>query len=271
VERTILFNHIPRTGGTTLRVILNRVYGESHVFFINSKDISSSLEEYKTINDKQRSEFRVISGHGAEAWNPLLENPFRVTILREPVALFISQYYHLRSSRNSNFLSEVSQLGSLEKYVDYAIAAGQDNMMTRSLNTDNVQFINPGVPPPDMNKVGAAMLEKAVQRLAEYDAVIDLNTFDCGVFTLSSLLNWKKIPIYRPLNSSKSSPKNTEISESLQKKLNHVLRFDIDLYNSFSEDGLNICDKYHGRNLKYYGFKARQRITSLLAKLMAKK
>jgi hypothetical protein len=93
VEKTIIFNHIPRTGGTTLRVILNRVYGETNVFFINSRNIPASLDEYNKLSQQEQARFKVISGHGALHFHPRQGNKFTITVLREPISLFISQYH----------------------------------------------------------------------------------------------------------------------------------------------------------------------------------
>ena len=185
MENTIIFNHIPRTGGTTFRVILNKVYGEKHVFFINSRDIAGSLATFRAMSREERNNYRVISGHGAENFAAFLENPLRVTILREPVSLFISQYYYLRKSPNSNFLAEVSALTSMDDYIDYAIKNGQDNMMTRFLSGQNESLIEADIPPPDMDIEGEAMVNNAIRMMEQYDAVIDLGDFDRGIFRLS--------------------------------------------------------------------------------------
>ena len=76
----------------------------------------------------------VIAGHGAEYFSEFVNNPIRVTILRDPVELFFSQYQYLKNSPNSIFQKEISKLRSIEEYLDFAIENGQDNLMTRYLS-----------------------------------------------------------------------------------------------------------------------------------------
>ena len=269
--RPILFNHIPRTGGTTLRVILGRVYGKEKIFFINSRDIAGSLDTFRAMSLEERNNYRLISGHGAENFAEMQENPFRISILREPIALFISQYYYLRKSPNSNFLPEVSSLSSLDEYIDYAIEHGQDNMMTRLLSGQNESLINQEIPASNMDIDGESMIKNAIKMMEQYDAVFDLGSFDRGIFRLSELLNWKRIPLYRPLNmSDHPSLKQLKGKASLD-RLNHVLRFDLALYRAYMEGEHFKTNKKSAHGYKYLGFQYKQKAAKTIAVLLGKK
>jgi hypothetical protein len=264
MDRPIIFNHIPRTGGTTLRVILNKVYGKSRVFFINSKDIGASLATFSAFNSKERDGYRVISGHSALQFRELLNDAFTISILRDPVDLFRSQYYYLRKSPDSNFLDEVRSLSSFEDYMEYALEKGQDNMMVRCLDPENKQFIQATSPPPDMERDGKAMLQRAMAELENHDAVFSLSTFDTGVFQLSGLLSWPRIPLYRPLNRASYIKGSQYISPDLSERLGHILRFDIELYEKFIKDIAEYNLLHNKKGVKYNAFKARQRLIRML-------
>lgn len=224
---TIVFNHIPRTGGTTLRIILNKVYGEKNVFFIKSKNINSSLEEFKKMDPEERKKFQVISGHGANLFLEFVEKPFRVCVLREPVSMFISQYYYLRRSSNSNFLEEVKALSSFGDYIDYAVKKGHDNMLTRFLNESHHWLTD--------NNVKTIMNDdiiRAKEAIENYDVIFDLSNFDRGIYTLSKMLNWKNIPLYKRSNKSSINSEHG-ISKENRKRIYHILKPDIEVYNYF--------------------------------------
>ncbi len=254
----ILFNHIPKTGGTTLRIILNKVYGKEKVYFPNSTDLPGSYQKFEKLSPELKNSFHVIAGHGAEYYSNFYEKPLKLTILRDPVELFFSQYYYLKASPNSIFQEEVQQLESIEAYLDFAITHGQDNLLTRYISNSIDWLITGSNQIPNMEKEGAELLETAKRNLHKYDAVLSLNKFDRGVYALKNLLKWKSIPLYRPANKTKE--KTTEsYPEELMEKLRFLLRFDIDLYNYFLNEKLDIGLKADSKEKAYKLFMLRQK------------
>ena len=271
MSRPLLFNHIPKTGGTTLRIILNRVYGIDKVFFINSKNINESIEKFRHINIAERNSYKVISGHVAEMFADLIENPFRISIIREPISMFISQYHYLRHSTNSNFLEDVSTLKSEKDYIDYAISMGQDNLLTRYFSNSIQWLANPKIQIPNLENDGEYLLGKAKENLHNYNFLTDLSNFDTGIYRLSQELSWSKIPIYRPSNITQKHNKQVIFSDNYYNRLKHILRWDIELYEYFKNEKLDSVFSETNRGINYQLFILRQKVISQLAKLMGKK
>jgi len=257
MKQAILFNHIPKTGGTTLRVILNRVYGEEKVYFIKSTDLPGSINFFTNLSPEKRKYFKVIAGHGAEYFSKLVENPFRISILRDPVDLFLSQYHYLKASPNSVFLKEVSQLTSVEAYVDFATKNGQDNLMTRYLSNSLDWLFIPEQNIPELAKEGTKLLEKAKENLFDYGAVLNLATFDSGIYRLNEILGWKGIPLYRPANRTNSKDK-IPVTKNLKSKLEELLRFDMELFQFFLDQKLDIALKADKQKMSFKLFVFRQ-------------
>lgn len=266
--RQLLFNHIPKTGGVTLRIILNRVYGEKNIFLIRSTDITASLELFKSLSHEERKRFDVVAGHGADLFLPFMDNPFRITILREPVALFLSQYYYLKITRDAGFYEEVSQMKTLEEYLDFAIEKGQDNLLTRYLSGSVGFLANPAAPIPDMKKKGDSLLEQAKKTLYEYDVIIDLDDFDAGIYAIAEKLGWKKIPLYRTSNRNKYNPGPAALPISLSCRLKEVLQFDITLYKKFKRAKLASGIQIGRSSLNFKLFQIRQMGINHLAIIM---
>ncbi len=267
-NRQLIFNHIPKTGGVTLRIILNRVYGEKQVFLIKSTDIASSLHTYRNLSPEDKERYSVVAGHGAELFSPFMDDPYRVTILREPLALFLSQYYYLKNTKDAGFYDEVSRIESVDEYLDYAISNGQDNLLTRYLS-NSVHFLaDPSIPIPSMQKVGDRLLLTANTSLREYDAVLDLSRFDAGVFYLATQLDWRKIPVYRPANRNKKNPGYAVLSNGTKDRLRDALQWDIALYEEFEKLRIGAGSSLENGNTRYPLFLARQQILLFLSRFI---
>jgi len=258
MNKTVIFNHIPKTAGTTLRIILNRVYDQERVFFIDSREIKKSLDQFMGLPQKAKENFRVIAGHGADLFSGLVSNPFRVTVLREPVEQFVSQYYYLRKSKNSIYQKEVSGFRSIEQYIDFALRTGQDNLMTRYLSGTIDFLVDRTKQVPVMASSGKRLLEKAKEGLRQYDAVLSVPRFDKGVYRLKELLEWKKIPVYRAVNINKSKYYK-ELSPVLFERLKTLLAFDLELWDYFLEEELDCALGIHASAFSYKVFRSRQK------------
>lgn len=249
---------------------MNRVYGIEKVFFIDSRNIGSSLEQFRLLTKTQREKFNVIAGHGASMFFEFVEDPFCITILREPVELFISQYRFLKISRGTIYFDEVSKIKSIEDYLDFAQKTGQDNLLTRYLSNSMQFLVDPDTPVPDFDKEGDQLLQKAISNLKAYDAVLNLNHFDKSVFALKEKLKWKSIPVYRPSNINKKNKNQFEIEPEFKDRLKHALRFDIALFEIFNQHKIDIAEKVKINPLKYSLFQTRQSILNSTAKILGK-
>lgn len=266
-----MFEHIPKTGGVTLRGILRKVYGDSNMFLINSRDIRSSLDEFKQIPDPKRNQLRVVTGHGASMFEGLLQNPFRITILREPVSLFTSQYHFLKISKGTVYFDEMQQIGSMDQYIEFALKNGQDNLLTRYLSNSMQWLVDESLPVPEMQNRGEELLSRAIERLNGFDAVINLSDFDAGVFALSRMLGWNRcIPLYKPSNRNTRKDKSLTITPQLLERMGDLLRFDIRLYKYFINNNLDISSHLNKGSLGFKLFAMRQLGAKNIALLLGK-
>lgn len=268
MSRTILFEHIPKTGGITLRGILLKVYGKKHVFFINSNNPGSSLEAYKNLDEHARKNIVVIAGHGALLYESYLTNPFKITILRDPVALFLSQFYYLKISKKDPFWEKVSQMDSPLQYLEYALSMGQDNLMTRFLANSMDWTIYEKQTFHQMSKHGEELLKQAKFNLNHFDAVINLSHFDEGIFALSRLLNWPGIPLYKPRNRTPKKPTHNQPDSQVVQQLRQALRYDVDLYDYFTDKHLDISGVVNQKSIAFGIFRIRQAVIRMAAKVM---
>lgn len=254
-----MFEHIPKTGGVTLRGILAKKYGQPNLFLINSRDIKSSLDAFSRLSEKERSAYRVITGHGASIFEKYLHDPFRVTIMREPVSLFISQYHFLKVSRGTVYFDDMQNIHSMEQYIEFALKNGQDNLLTRYLSNSMQWLVDESLPVPGMQNRGEELLSRAIERMHDFDAVINLSDFDAGIFALSRMLGWNyRIPLYKPSNRNTRKDKSFTLTPELLERMSDLLRFDIRLYKYFINNNLAISSYLNKGSLGFKLFAMRQ-------------
>ncbi len=72
IDATVIFLHISRTGGTRLNRITERVYpGQAILSF--GPDAGKSIKAFKSLDEKRRTEIRLLRGHmalGLHQWLP---------------------------------------------------------------------------------------------------------------------------------------------------------------------------------------------------------
>ena len=87
--------HIPKTGGNSLRVVLERQISNCRTLELNSPEESKIFAESSAL---EKVKFDLITGHFAYGSDANLPRRFRYfTMLRDPVERVISQYHHLMS------------------------------------------------------------------------------------------------------------------------------------------------------------------------------
>ncbi len=101
-RETLIFIHLPKTGGVTLSDIVSRQYDPSEVFHVRNPDSSPGpsfsdhagrVEDFLALPAGRRAGFRCILGHMDYGLHEHIEGPCRyLTMLREPVSRVESHF-----------------------------------------------------------------------------------------------------------------------------------------------------------------------------------
>ena len=220
-QPVVIFLHIGKTAGTTIRQILRKEYSPAETLLIRSRPLhverqgdrptrESTIRYFATLSENERGRASLILGHtifGIHRYVPRPSTYF--TLLRDPVALTISQYNYV--ARNPNHpLHDVASHRSLEEYVTSGVTLETDNSQTRAIAGDTTT---------PFGGCSDAMLTLAKSNIEEHFSVVGLvERFDESLLLLERAFNWAR-PLYVRANvTTKKEPVTTEAREVIRQQ-----------------------------------------------------
>ena len=102
--------HQPRTGGTSLRLLLREVFGGDKCFMNYKGELAES-------DEATRQSLRVVAGHVPYGDHVHFDKPAHyVTVVRDPVERFKSTYAEFLTNSNSPYY-ELARSGDINSFV----------------------------------------------------------------------------------------------------------------------------------------------------------
>ena len=95
-DLALLFMHIPKTAGTSIRSLLESPFAAHERAYLYNESWGISLEAFRNLPNKEKEQFRLVCGHfnfGVHEWMP--QEARYITILRDPVERVISLYHFI--------------------------------------------------------------------------------------------------------------------------------------------------------------------------------
>ena len=217
-SKTIIFLHIPKTGGRSLQNILLRQYSDDEIVV----DAHSKLDEIANWSDERKRSLRYVQGHFVYGvHNMLPQECSYITMLREPVDRVISHYYFIKRSVSHplNRVVQEQDIG-LKEYVTSGICAEASNDQARliaGVSRDSAVDVN------DMLKMAKENVDKSfiIAGLVEQ--------FDETLMLLKRKLGLRNI-FYGVRNQTIGRPLYQEIPEEVRGLIREVNYADMELY-----------------------------------------
>ena len=234
VRPTVLFMHIPKTGGLTFGDILLREYGRGRFEIISGRGPErreailrfletgeplpphlvdrDPIQRFLEFPPQRRAELRAIMGHFSFGLHEAVERPATyVTLIRDPIDRALSSYQH-------RVVRQRFALG-LEEYIrserDTAIQNGQVRRIAGLRARDR---------PPD-----AETLATAKRHIEEHFSVVGLTErFDESLLLCARAFGWRKLA-YRRQNEGRARPRKEDLAPDLLSILERTNELDREL------------------------------------------
>ena len=127
----MVFIHIPKAAGTSLRAILFSQHEKDRIFTIY-KNAAERVEEFKVLPEERRHHFTLVAGHMPFGIHEYFPESTYVTMLRRPVDRVVSHYYYALKNPD-HYLHDQARKMSLKEYVSAGLSGELDNGQVRQL------------------------------------------------------------------------------------------------------------------------------------------
>jgi hypothetical protein len=221
--KKLIFDHLPKCGGTSLHRFLELQYSKRRIFTIDGSNPETSTLDFKQLTEKQRYKFNLIKGHLA---NEIFEyvNPkcLKVTILREPIDRIVSHYFFVKRRKNHYLHEEVITKDlSLKEYAE--------SDLSDELRNWYVQHFS-GMSSTEVMEKPELALESAKIGLAQYDLIGFLDEYELFMKRLISLANLQKELKLSVHNRTENRPRLDQITSETVEVIKSVNNLDCELY-----------------------------------------
>lgn len=257
----ILFEHVPKTAGTTLTTILHRRFPHRRIFQLSGQSPRDSIHVFQRLSANERAGYRLISGHCAiELLDLLPPETFCMTMLRDPVERIVSHYHHVQRSPHHH-LHESVRAGrmTLADYAVSGISEELENYMTLTFSRRS---------PDALTTAPLASLAAAQEMLSKRFGLIGLSErFDESALLLMRRLGWTMYPTYARTNVAPRRPAIASIDAATLQKIQEKNQLDLALYQwaerqfeaSLRAEGpgfMRALDRYRACNQVYQKYRS---------------
>lgn len=231
----LIFLHIPKTAGMTLRALLASRYPARHTFVIGN-DINADIERFVTMDDDSRARIRLLMGHMSFGLHRFLPTGARyVTMLRDPVERVLSEYRFLKRNTLHPFHSRVASM-SIHDYLESGFTGQSSNGQTRLLSGSHEPG-RPGI--AGREPLDEHHLARALGALDRHFLVAGIQErFDESLLLVSRALGWRLWPFFVSRNVTTRSREAADVriddGEEVRAAIAERNQLDIGLYGEVS-------------------------------------
>jgi len=222
--RCVLFDHLPKCGGSSLRAWLSMQYPGRKIFIMDGNNPRASVREFLSLPEKVRQRYSLIQGHCAnEIMHMVPADWLKITMLREPVDRMVSHYYYVRRQPGHYPHSQVAGSGmGLKEYAASGLSEELRNWYTAHFAELTLQ---------EAEARPEESVERALDALStKYDVVGFLEDYDSFVQEVHRRANFWRRPAGKRVNVTRDRPSVDRVDAEALEAIRTANRLDIELY-----------------------------------------
>jgi hypothetical protein len=231
MQPVLIFMHVPKTGGVTLHNVIRRYHRPERTFEILGESVATvqdSVNRLRAMSETERSAITCIHGHVPFGIHRFLPRPARyLTIMRDPTARMVSDYYFARNTPNHALHTLVHEKNmSLADFIALREEHGLSNLCCRILS-EKANWDELAASPRDATP---DMLDTARRNIEEHFAVVGLTErFDESLLLIQDAFGWPDVR-YERENVTRDKPKAMTVPADAVKSMQRYHGLDIELY-----------------------------------------
>jgi hypothetical protein len=228
----LIFLHIPKAAGTTLRAVLSSRYRREQTFVIGN-DINADIHRLIALDEAERHRLRLLMGHMSFGLHRYLAPGARyVSILRDPVERVLSEYRFLKSNVRHPFHHQVREM-SLAEYLDSDFTGQSSNGQTRLLSGSHVEGTL-GI--AGRESLHESHLQSALGNIERHFVITGTQQrFEATLLLLARYLGWRRWPFFVVRNVTRADDVDFVLDDDAREMVTHCNQLDVMLYHAVNE------------------------------------
>lgn len=221
----IVFTHIPRTAGTSFRLVLERALGPEHILSVYGDNIARAKD---FVAEQNLNNIKAIRGH--VGYGVLPGDHDYVTILRHPMQRLLSLYAYIKVDQG-HFAHQQVRAMDFREFVISGVTAETDNGMVRQLcgieDFKQMPYAHYSIP---FDSCGPEQLEQALHNLDEHYVVVGVQErFDAFLLACKERYGWSlsaKVPHANRRMAFYEHVSNEVIQQTITRNMYDLLLWD---------------------------------------------